>query len=112
MFGGLGNLASLIKQAKGLQENMQKIQEEMAARRYEGEAGAGWVRAVVNGKKELLELKIDPQAVTDLELLQELIKSALSAAGRKAEEALKTEMSQLAGGLNLPGLGDLLGQGT
>jgi DNA-binding YbaB/EbfC family protein len=111
MFGGLGNLAGMLKQAKALQENMQKIQEELAAQRFEGDAGAGMVRAEVNGKMELLRVKIDPAAVRDLELLEDLVVAAVSAATAKAQDAAKEKMMGLTGGLNIPGLTDLLGAG-
>ncbi|MCL2330270.1 MAG: YbaB/EbfC family nucleoid-associated protein [Phycisphaerae bacterium] len=109
MFGGLGNLAGILKQAKSLQENMQKMQEELAAQRFEGDAGAGMVRAEINGKMELLRVKIDPAAVNDVELLEDLIVAAVAAATRKAQETVKDQMSQLTGGLDLPGLSGLLG---
>lgn len=112
MFGGLGNLAGILKQAKSLQENMQKMQDELAAQRYEGDAGAGMVRVEVNGKIELLRVKIDPAATKDIELLEDLIVAATAAAARKAQDAMKDQMSQLTGGINLPGLTDLLGQGS
>jgi DNA-binding YbaB/EbfC family protein len=112
MFGGLGNIGTLLKQAKSLQENMQKMQESLAQQRFEGEAGAGLVRAVVNGKGELMDIKIDPQAVTDVELLEDMVKAAVAAANRKAQEGVKEEMSKLTGGLNIPGLTDLLGGGA
>jgi len=112
MFGGLGNLAEMMKQARSLQENLQKMQEELAARTYDGDAGAGMVRAEVNGKMELTRIKIDPAAAGDVELLEDLVVAAVSAATRKAQEGAKGEMSKLTGGLNLPGLSDLLGQGT
>lgn len=110
MFGGLGNLAGMMKQAKALQENFQKVQEELAARTYDGDAGAGMVTAEVNGKMELLRVKIDPQAAKDVELLEDLVVAAVSAATRKAQEGAKAEMSKITGGLNIPGLTDLLGQ--
>lgn len=112
MFGGLGNLAGMLKQAKSLQENLQKMQEELAARSYEGEAGAGMVRAEVNGKMELTRVKIDSKAAGDVELLEDLVVAAVAAASRKAQDAAKEEMAKLTGGLSLPGLTDLLGQGT
>ncbi|MBI4580685.1 MAG: YbaB/EbfC family nucleoid-associated protein [Planctomycetes bacterium] len=112
MFGGLGNLAGMLKQAKSLQENMQKMQAELAAQRYEGDAGAGLVRAEVNGKMELLRVKIDPKAAADVELLEDLVVAATAAATRKAQEAVREQMARLTGGLNLPGLTDLLGQAT
>lgn len=109
MFGALGNLAGLMKQAKSMQENMQKMQEALGEQRYEAEAGAGMVRVVVNGRSELVDIKIDPKAVSDIELLEDMIKAAFGAAGRKAQEGMKAEMVKLTGGLNIPGLTDLLG---
>ncbi|HOA73737.1 MAG TPA: YbaB/EbfC family nucleoid-associated protein [Phycisphaerae bacterium] len=112
MFGGLGNLAEMMKQAKSLQENLQKMQEELASRTYDGDAGAGMVRAEVNGRMELVRVKIDPKAAGDVELLEDLIVAAVAAANRKASEAAKNEMVRLTGGLNIPGLSGLLGQAT
>ena len=109
--GGLGNLGALLKQAKSFQENMRKMQEELAKRRFEADAGAGLVRATVDGKSELVDIKIDAKAVTDIELLEDLIKSAVGAAARQAQDTMKADMAQMAGGLNLPGLTELLGQG-
>lgn len=112
MLGGLGNLGSLLKQAKSFQENMQKLQQELAEKRYVAEAGAGMVAATVNGKSELQGIKIDPKAAEDVELLEDLVTAAVNAACEKAQEGMKQEMTQLTGGLNVPGLSDLLGQGT
>ncbi len=112
MFGGLGNLAGIMKQAKAMQENLQKVQESLAASRYEADAGAGMVRVVVNGKSELVDIKIDPKAAEDVELLEDLIKAAVAAASKKAQEAAKSEMAQLTGGLNIPGLSELMGGGS
>lgn len=112
MFGGLGNLATLLKQARSLQENMARMQETLAQRRFEAEAGAGMVRAVVDGKGELVQIKIAPQAAGDVELLEDLVTAAVAAATRKAHEGMKEEMMKLTGGVNIPGLADMLGQGT
>ncbi|NLE60588.1 MAG: YbaB/EbfC family nucleoid-associated protein [Planctomycetes bacterium] len=111
MFGGLGNLAGLMKQAKSMQENMQKMQESLAEQRFEADAGAGMVRVVVNGKSELVDIKIDPKAASDTELLEDMIKAAVGAASRKAQDGVKAEVAKLTGGINLPGLTDLLGGG-
>ena len=111
MFGALGDLANLMKQAKSMQENMQKMQESLAEQRYEAEAGAGMVRAVVNGKSELVDIKIDPKAAGDVELLEDLVKAAIGAASRKAQDGMKEELAKLTGGISLPGLGNLLGGG-
>lgn len=109
MLGNLGNIAGMLKQAKALQENMQKMQESLAQQRFETDAGAGMVRVTVNGKLELLQVKIEPQALSDAELLEQLIVSAVNAGVRKAQDGMKAEMSKLTGGLNLPGLTELLG---
>lgn len=109
MFGALGNMAGLLKAAKDFQGNMKRMQEQLAARRYEGDAGGGMVRVTVDGKATVLDVKIDPQAVQDVELLEDLVKGAVSAAVAKAQEALKTELSTLTGGLDIPGLQGLFG---
>ncbi len=112
MFGNLGNIANLVKQARSFQENLQKVQETLGEKRYEGEAGAGMVKVEVNGRGELTRVKIDPQAAGDLELIEDLIVAAAAAANRKSQEGMKAEMSQLTGGMNIPGLSDMLGQAT
>ncbi|NLX21731.1 MAG: YbaB/EbfC family nucleoid-associated protein [Phycisphaerae bacterium] len=111
MFGGLGNLGAMLKQAKSLQENMQKMQETLAQQRFEAEAGAGMVKATVDGRGELAGIRIDPQAVGDIELLEDMVKAAVCAAVRKAQDGMKAEMARLTGGMDLPGLSQLLGQG-
>ncbi|MHC5110089.1 MAG: YbaB/EbfC family nucleoid-associated protein [Planctomycetota bacterium] len=111
MFGQLGNLAGLMKSAKEMQANMARIQEEMANRRYEAEAGAGMVRATVDGKGTLVDIRIDPSAVSDVELLEEFVKGAVGAASHKAQEAMKAEMAQLTGGLDLSNISQMLGGG-
>ncbi|HSW44208.1 MAG TPA: YbaB/EbfC family nucleoid-associated protein [Phycisphaerae bacterium] len=112
MFGSLGNLGSIMKQAKAFQDNLKRVQEEMARKRFDADAGAGMVVATVDGRGELVRIKIDPRAAEDVELLEDLVKAAIGAAASKAQDAMKDEMAQLTGGLNLPGLTDLLGQGT
>ena len=110
MFGSLGNLGAIMKQAKAFQDNLKRVQEELAQKRFEADAGAGMVVATVDGKGELVNIKIDPQAAQDVELLEDLIKAAIGAAARKAQDAMKDEMAQITGGLNVPGLTELLGQ--
>ncbi|HPU31408.1 MAG TPA: YbaB/EbfC family nucleoid-associated protein [Phycisphaerae bacterium] len=112
MLGGLGNLGALFKQARSFQENMQKMQETLAQQRYEADAGAGMVTATVDGKGELIRIKIDPKAVSDVELLEDMVTAAVISATRKAQEGMKAEMARLTGGLDLGSLGGLLGQGT
>lgn len=109
MFGNLGNLAQLIKQASAMKAHMTKMQQELASRTFEGDAGAGLVRATVNGRGELLGIKIDPQATADLELLEDLVRGAVSSASRKAQEQMRADLAKMTGGLDIPGLEDMLG---
>ena len=111
MLGGLGNLAGIMRTAKDLQANMQKMQSELATRRYDGDAGGGLVRAVVDGKCTLVDIKIDPEAAKDVELLEDLVKAALGTAMKKSQEAMKSELAGITGGLNVPGLSEMLGGG-
>ena len=109
MLGNLGNLAGILKSAKDMQSNMAKLQGELASRRYEGGAGGGMVVATADGKGTLVDIKIDPQALGDVELLEDLIKAAVGAAVTKSQEAMKSELAALTGGINLPGLAEMLG---
>ncbi len=111
MFGNLGNLTGLLKTAKDLQANMAKMQEELAQKRYNGDAGGGMVRAVVDGRGTLVDVKIEASATKDIELLEDLVKAAVSAATAKSQEAARNGMAALTGGLNSPGLGEMLGGG-
>lgn len=112
MFGNLGNLGGLLKTAKDLQANMAKMQQELARKRYHGDAGGGMVRVVVDGRGTLVDVKIEPSAAKDIELLEDLVKGAVSAATAKSQEAARHEMAALTGGLNIPGLGDMISGGS
>jgi DNA-binding YbaB/EbfC family protein len=109
MFGKLGDIAGMMKQAKEMQGRMQEMQEQLALARFEAETGAGAVKATVTGKLELVELKIDPASAGDIEMLEDLIKSAVCAAQAKAAEGVKAEMQKMTGGMNIPGLDGMLG---
>ncbi len=95
-----------MQQVKALQDKMAKVQEELAVKTVEASSGGGMVTVVVNGRQELLSLKIDPQVVDpeDVEMLQDLVGAAVNEGMRRAQEMAAGEMSKLAGGLNLPGL--------
>jgi hypothetical protein len=110
MLGNLGNLAGILKSAKDLQGQVAKLQEGLASRRYEGDAGGGLVRVTVDGKGTPVDVKIDPQAMNDVELLEDLVKAAVGAALAKSQEGAKNEMAALTGGLNIPGLTEMLGK--
>jgi len=103
MAKGLGNM---MKQAQQMQQKMARIQEEMEQREIEASAGGGMVTAVVNGKQQVLSIKIDPSVVDgdDVDMLQDLIMVAINEAIRQSQEMMQQEMSKLTGGMNIPGL--------
>ena len=109
MFGGLGNLTGILKSAKELQNNLAKLHEQLAAQRFEANAGGGVVRAMVDGRGTLVDVKIEAQALTDVELLEDLVKAAVGAAMAKSQDAMKEQMASLTGGLNIPGLSQIIG---
>jgi hypothetical protein len=102
----LANFQNIIKQAQQMQAKMMKLQEELASRTVEASAGGGMVTAVVNGKHELVSLKVEKDVVNpdDVEMLQDLIVAAVNEAVRKAQEMAQAEMAKLTGGLQIPGL--------
>lgn len=106
-FSDMGKMKEMMSQAKAMQEQMeQKLSETVV----ESQAGGGMVTVRMNGRKEVLRLKIEPTAMgsnaSDLELLEDLITAAVNDAGRKADEAMKSSVAGMMGGLNLPGLTD------
>src|SRR5574340_672488 len=96
------NIQQMMKQAKQMQERLQK---EMADLRVDGTAGGGMVTVTINGAKQVLKLTIDPEVVSkdDVEMLQDLIVAAISDAQRKADEELSKQMGGMMGGLKIPG---------
>lgn len=103
------NIQQMMKQAKKLQEELVKQQEELATKTFEASAGGGMVVAVVNGKFELIGLKIEKDVVdpNEIEMLQDMIVAAVNEAGRHAQEAAQGLLGGLGGGM--PDLGGLLG---
>jgi nucleoid-associated protein EbfC len=99
------NIASMMKQAQKLQAKMAEMQEEMGNRTVSAQAGGGMVEAVVNGRQELLSLRIDKEVVgDDVEMLQDLILAAINEALNRSREMMAQEMSKLTGGMQIPGL--------
>jgi len=101
-----GNMQAMARQAQKLQQQMTKAQEELETREFEASAGGGVVTARVNGKREVLSLKIKPEAVDpdDVEMLEDTVMAAVNEALRTASETIDGEMSKLTGGLSIPGL--------
>ena len=105
MPGGM-NQAAMLKQAQKMQQEMIRMQEEQEAKTFSAQAGGGMVTAVVNGKHELVDLKVNPEAVDpeDVEMLQDMIIAAVNEAARAADAEAANNMSRLTGGMNLGGL--------
>ncbi|HOK07597.1 MAG TPA: YbaB/EbfC family nucleoid-associated protein [Syntrophales bacterium] len=95
-----------MKQAKKLQERMARLQEELATKTVEASAGGGMVSVTVNGKFEVVSLRIERDVVNadDVEMLQDLVMAAVNEGIRKAQEMAQTEMAKITGGLAIPGL--------
>ena len=100
------NIMSMMKQAQKLQAKMGELQAEMGNRTVSAQAGGGMVEAVVNGRQELLSLRIDKEVVSpeDVEMLQDLILAAVNEALNRSREMMAQEMSKLTGGMQIPGL--------
>ena len=105
MPGGM-NQTAMMKQAQKMQQEMLRMQEEMENKTYSATTGGGMVTATVNGKHEVLDLKINPEAVDpdDMDMLQDMIIAAVNEAMRAADADSAQNMSRLTGGLNLGGL--------
>ena len=98
--GGMGNL---MKQAQKMQEDMQKVQEELANAEVLGESGAGLVKVVMTGRHDVRKVEIDPGLLEeDIEMLEDLLAAAVNDAVRKVEQNSKDKMGDLTAGMNLP----------
>lgn len=100
------NLSHLMKQAQKLQSKMTEMQAELGNRTVSAQVGGGMVEAVVNGRQELLSLRIDPEVASpeDVEMLQDLVVAAINEALSRAREMMTQEMGKLTGGMQIPGL--------
>jgi len=104
MPGGMGNMNQLMKQAQKMQQQMEEAQSALEQRTLEVTSGGGAVKIVISGKKELQEITISPDVVDpdDIEMLQDLILTAVNEAIRSAEELYQNTVGKITGGLNLP----------
>jgi nucleoid-associated protein EbfC len=100
----LGSLPGLMAKAREMQEKMQAMQEELARRQVSGEAAGGMVEATVNGRLELVRVRIDRSKIdpADTEMLEDVIVAAVRAAQQKAAEMMQAEMQKTAGEMGLP----------
>ncbi|MCX5661782.1 MAG: YbaB/EbfC family nucleoid-associated protein [Planctomycetota bacterium] len=126
MFDNLKNLGALMTQAREMKQRMEQIQAELAGKTVEADSGAGAVRVVMNGKFEVLSIRLDRAVLASLlapsggggaaaasaddqRMVEDLIAAAVNAAMRKAQELAAAEMGKVTGGMNLPGLEKLMG---
>lgn len=96
----------LMRQAQVMQRKMTQLQEDLKEREVESSAGGGMVTVKVNGSSEVLSITIDPAVVEsgDVEMIQDLVLSAVNDANKKAKTMMETEMSKITGGMNIPGM--------
>ena len=106
MGGGPSNMQSMLKQAQKMQEDMAQKQAELEEREYETSAGGGVVSVKINGKKEILSVKINPEVVDpdDVETLEDLVTAAVNEAIKTVEAISAEEMQKITGSMSLPGM--------
>lgn len=107
---GFPNMGQLMKQAQAFQTKLAKLQEELGERTVEASSGGGMVSVVVNGKQEIVSIRIEREVVSpeDVEMLQDLILAAVNDGLHRAKEMVNEEMGKLTKGLNLPGIPGLI----
>lgn len=105
-FGNLGNMAGIMKQVQKAMDDMNEMKAQLDAEKFEASSGGGMVNVVVTGSGKLVEVKIDPQVVdpSDVEMLEDLVVTAVREALQKAEETREERMKGLTGGMSIPGL--------
>jgi DNA-binding YbaB/EbfC family protein len=101
-----GNMSKMMKEAKKVQERIVQLQEELKERELEASSGGGAVTVTVNGKQEVKKIRIKPEAVDpdDVEMLEDLILTAINEGIKSSQEMVSDEMAKITGGLNIPGL--------
>lgn len=109
MAKGMGDMGNMMKQVAKMQQKMEEMQKELALETVEGSAGGGMVKVTATGLQEIISIKIEKEVVDpeDVEMLEDLILSAVNQAKEKAAELQSQTMGSVTGGLNIPGLGNL-----
>lgn len=102
----MANINQLMKQASQMQMKMKALQKELDVREFEASSGGGMVTVKVNGKQEVLDIKINKECVdpNDVEMLEDLVKTAVSTALKESSDTVSDAMSKITGGMNLPGM--------
>jgi DNA-binding YbaB/EbfC family protein len=100
------DMQGILRQAQQMQERLARLQEELAGKTVEASAGGGMVTVVVNGRQEVLSVRIEKEVVSpeDVELLQDLVAGAVNEAISRSRKMMADEMAKITGGINLPGL--------
>ncbi|MBQ4599196.1 MAG: YbaB/EbfC family nucleoid-associated protein [Clostridia bacterium] len=104
--GGAQNMNSMMKQVQKMQEDMATLQADLETREYEVSAGGGMVTVKINGKREILNIDIQPDIVDpdDIETLSDVVTAAVNEAIKKVDTIGESEMSKITGGINVPGM--------
>jgi nucleoid-associated protein EbfC len=104
--GNIGQLGGLMKQAMEMKQRIEEMKESLGDEVVEAETGAGMVKVAMNGRFEVLEIKIDPEIIDkeDPEMLEAMVRAGVNEAVRKAQIMVKEKMSELTGGMDIPGL--------
>ena len=100
------NMNNLLKQAQQMQQKMSMLKKELETRELETSSGGGMVKIKINGKQEILELKLNPECVdsSDVETLEELLTIAVNQSVKESQDMVSNAMSKVTGGINIPGL--------
>lgn len=100
------NMKQILKQAQDMQKNLKKQQEALAGKEFEASSGGGMVTTKVNGKGEIISVKIDPEVVSkdDVDMLEDLVVASVNEALNRVQEAQQEQMSGMMGNMNIPGL--------
>lgn len=103
---GGGSMSKMLKQAKQMQEQISRLQEELEQREIESSSGGGAITLKLTGKQQITALKIDPGAVDleDIELLEDMIIAAVNEGIKKSQEMVSSEMEKITGGMKIPGM--------
>lgn len=114
MFKGLGNLAGMMQQAQEMGAKMKELQTKLEAERVTGEGGGGMVTVEMTGSQRVIAVRIDPSLLEkgDREMIEELTATAVNDASERAKQAHAAAMTEITGGMNLPGMGDMLNKLT
>lgn len=100
------DMQEILRQAQQMQERLARAQEELAEKTVEASSGGGMVTAIVNGRQEVVSIRIEKEVVSpeDVELLQDLVAGAVNEAMSRSRKMMADEMAKITGGMNLPGL--------